>query len=110
MHSMLITQSQIQPASRHVADEKAARAERIKVRLRILNDLVYLLYVYVESASKKPARENASVGIEETPLTVCRPRCDASKTPGFRSDFTNTLCSTPTPAKVTDRVMQFIII
>lgn len=108
MHEAYIARSLIEMASAFAADNGAARVARIRLRLGVLSGMRRSLFFCFGPAARGTPCEGALLDIEEVPLSVHCPACDAVRTPHGLYNFRCPTCGTPTPRVVTGREMQLV--
>ncbi|MCZ6720224.1 MAG: hydrogenase maturation nickel metallochaperone HypA [Proteobacteria bacterium] len=108
MHELSLATSLIELACEHAAENGASRVTRLRVRLGVLAAVRRALYFCFEPAARGTACEGAVLEIDEVPLSVLCPACDAVKTPSGLYNFRCPTCGTPTPRVVTGREMQLV--
>ena len=108
MHELTIANSLIELAADHAARNGARRVTRVHVRLGVLAGLMRALHFCFVPACRGTLCEGAVLEIDEVPLTVHCPACDAVKAPRARYNFRCPDCGTPTPRVVTGREMQLV--
>ena len=106
MHELTVANSLIELAADHAARYGARRVTRIRVRLGVLVGLMRALHFCFAPACRGTLCENAVLDIDEVPLTVHCPACDAVKAPRARYNFRCPDCGTPTPRVVTGREIR----
>lgn len=108
MHELSIARNLIELACELAEQQGAARVRRIHVRLGALSAVMRSLYFCFGPASRGTLCEGAILQIEEVPLTVHCPQCEATKSPRARYNFRCPTCGTPTPRVLTGREMQLV--
>ena len=108
MHELSIAQSLIELACEHASDQGATRVTKIQVRLGVLSGLLRPLYFCFNLAARGTLCEDAILEIEEVPLTVLCPQCNAAKRPPTLYSFRCPTCGSPTPKVLSGREMQLV--
>lgn len=110
MHELSIAQSLIELVCSHATREGAPRVLAIRLRLGELSAFRRALFFCFDAVSRGTACEGARLSIEDVPLTVHCPQCDATKRPRGRYNFRCPTCGMPATKVVTGREMQVISI
>jgi hydrogenase nickel incorporation protein HypA/HybF len=108
MHELTLARNLIELACEHARAQGASRVKRIQVRLGVLSGMLKPLHFCFGPASRGTLCEDALLEIEEVPLTVECPKCQAVKVPHTRYSFRCPTCGTPTPKVVTGRELMLV--
>jgi hydrogenase nickel incorporation protein HypA/HybF len=108
MHELTIARSLVELADGHARRNGASRVCRVHVRLGLLAGIVRSLHFAFEPAAFGTLCEGAELDIEEVPLSVHCPACDAVKMPRALYDFRCPDCGSPTPQVLTGREMDLV--
>lgn len=108
MHELTIAKSLIDLACKHAREQGANRVSRLHVRLGTMSVVLRSLYACFGPATRGTLCENATLEVDEVPLTVHCRHCNATKQPAGRFNFRCPDCGTPTHEVLTGREMQLI--
>lgn len=98
MHELSIAMSMIEMAAEEAARRGAAHVNAIHLRLGPLSGVVKdaLLFSY-DVACEGTTLEGSRLLVEETPVVVYCPTCDAERSPASIQNVCCSVCNTPTP-------------
>ena len=108
MHELTIAKSLIDLACKHASEQGANGVTRRHVRLGTMSVVLRSLYACFGPATRGTLCENATLEVDEVPLTVHCRHCNATKQPAGRFNFRCPDCGTPTHEVLTGREMQLI--
>ncbi len=108
MHELTVAKSLIVLACKHAREQGANRVTRLHVRLGTMSVVLRSLYACFGPATRGTLCENATLEVDEVPLTVHCRQCNATKEPAGRFNFRCPDCGTPTHEVLTGREMQLI--
>lgn len=109
MHELSIAQSLIEVACEAAEEAGAVRITRLCTRIGLLSGVVNeaLLFCFELAAEGTPC-EGATLEIEDVPLTVMCPDCNAPKTLEDRYCFLCPTCGSPTADILTGQEMELV--
>ncbi len=111
MHELSIAQSLIALACETAQREGAVRVIRLSVRVGALSGVVKeSLLLSFNLAAEDTACAGAVLAIEDVPLTVMCPHCQAQQTLPSIYQFSCPTCGTPTPEVLTGRELDLVSI
>lgn len=107
MHELSIAMSLVDAACEKAAELGGVRVEVLNVRLGALSGVVReALEFSFDLAAEGTAIAGARLVIEEVPVTVRCPRCDAERRLASIQHFHCPVCDTPTPEVVGGRELE----
>lgn len=111
MHELSVAQSLIDQACEAAAREGSARVLRLSLKVGVLSGIVKeaLLFSF-ELAAEGTACQGAALDIEEVPLSVFCPRCEAPRTLADCCHFICPTCGTPAPRILAGRELDLVSI
>lgn len=109
MHELSIAQSLIDLACEAAERDNCERVTRLFIRLGAMSGVVReALEFSFELAAEDTPCAGAALKIEEVPITVYCPACEARKTVGDNYHFCCPTCGQPTPQILTGREMELV--
>ncbi|HVA49960.1 MAG TPA: hydrogenase maturation nickel metallochaperone HypA [Pirellulales bacterium] len=109
MHELSIAQCLVDAACEAAEREDARRVTRLVARIGVLSGVVKeALRFSFDLAAEGTACEGAALEIEDVPVSVLCPRCDAPRELPDCWHFVCPACGTPTPDVVTGRELELV--
>ena len=106
MHELTLARSLIELVDEYCSGEQAAGVSKINIRLGELSAMTRALHFCFSTVAVGTSCEGAILNIDEIPLTVFCPTCDAVKSPTGKYSFRCSECGMPTPKIVTGKEME----
>lgn len=108
MHEVTIATSLVEQVCDYARSQGIAKVARIDIRIGALRGIARSLQFCFGPASKGTLCHDATLCIEEVPLTVMCTHCDAVKVPATLYNFRCPDCGYPTPKVLTGREMELV--
>lgn len=107
MHELSIATSMVRAAEAAAREAGAARVERLHLRLGALSGVVrHALDFAWEVATEGTLLDGAELVVDDVPLVVYCPACDAERALPTLTRFRCPVCATPTPDVRTGRELE----
>ena len=110
MHELTIASALVEQVCDHARSRNASRVASIRIRMGALSAISRALYFCFPSAARGTSCEDATLHIDEVPLTVMCTHCESIKIPAALFNFRCPDCGRPTPKVLTGREMQLVSI
>jgi len=109
MHELSIAQSLIDVACEAASTEGAARVIKLRTRIGLLSGVAKAALTFsFDLAAEGTACEGAVLEIEDVPITVMCPQCDAPRALTSPHVFSCPCCGTPTPQLLTGQELELV--